>query len=248
MRFIAIFLLMMSGVTFAQPLTLLLDSISSKDKTDKERIFTVHYSLKNNTNDTLHFFFHPKNISPSTGGSLTKEIYYKMYENDTFIEIGSAFTQFSSEKSEFDFDPALPQKERDSLIIVLLAKKLEEDPIKLLKIFKQEGTFGLLDPSKEYMQKMNSKRENYYHTLLPNQTELFKATFKWNKNRYYYHEPNEFYLEENAKHYLELTLVALKDEFKGKIDAALFEKISTNPKFIKGVFVSNKIEINFKLK
>ena len=237
---------MTSCVLFAQPLTLTIDSITSKDESDKERVFTVKYNLKNNTSDTLHFFFLPKDISPSTGGSLTKEIYYKIYENQNFIEIGLAFTQVTSEKSEnnFDFEGAT-QTQKDSIIITHFAEKVEEEPAKLLKIFKEKGTAGLLDSSNDYIQKIYKKRNNYYHSLLPNQIEEYEATFKWNKDRYYYNEPNEFYLDENAKHYFEITLVALKEEYEDNVDADVFEKIMKHPHFIKGVFVSNKVEIDF---
>jgi hypothetical protein len=245
MRLFFVLLLLQSCTTFAQPLTLKIDAITSKDASEKERVFTVNYQLKNNTNDTLHFFFEPKNISPSTGGSMTKEIYYKIFEDNKFIEIGVAFNQFTSEETDFNFDETVSKEQRDSIIIAFIAKKVEEEPAKLFKIFKEKGIEGVLDPSNDYIQNIYKKQNNYYHTLLPNQTEHFEATFKWNKNRYYYHEPNEFYLDENAKHYFEITLVALKEEFKDKVDDELFEKIMKNPNFIKGVFVSNKVEINF---
>ena len=248
MRLFSILLLLFTSAMFAQPLTLTIDSIISieeREGNEKNRIFTVKYYLKNNTNDTLSFFFEPKQISPSTGGSMTKEIYYKIFENNKFIEIGLAFNQFTSEETNFNFDETVSKEQRDSIIIALIAKKVEEEPAKLFKIFKEKGIEGVLDPSNDYIQNIYKKRNNYYHTLLPNQTEHLEATFKWNKNRYYYHEPNEFYLDENAKHYFEITLVALKEEFKGKVDVELFEKIMKNPNFIKGVFVSNKVEIDF---
>lgn len=244
MRIFSFLFFMTSCVLFGQPLTLTIDSIISKDESDKERVFTVKYNLKNNTSDTLHFFFLPKDISPSTGGSLTKEIYYKIYENKNFIEIGSVFNQFTSEKADFDFEGAT-QIQKDSMIIVYFAKKVEEEPAKLLKIYKEKGTAGLLDSSNDYIQKIYKKRDNYYHTLLPHQKEEFEANFHWDKSRYYYNEPNEFYLEENAKHYFELTLVTMKEEYKDQVDAAIFDKIMKEPHFIKGVFVSNKVEIDF---
>jgi len=246
MRILFVLFILKSGLLMAQPLTLQIDSLSSKDQNEKERIFTIKYHLQNNTEDTLRFFFTPKKISPSTGGSMTKEIYYKIYENQNFIEIGQAFNQFFPEKTEFDFDEALSEKQRDSLIIIQLSKKFEESPTRLFKIFKEEGSIGLLDPSKDYMVKFYKKINNYFHTLLPHQKEQFEAHFIWNKNRYYYMEPNEYYLDENAKHFFEITLVALKEEFKGSIDDDVYEKIMKDPNFIKGVFVSNKVEINLK--
>ncbi|WP_026978525.1 hypothetical protein [Flavobacterium tegetincola] len=245
MRLLLISLLLITTTLFAQPLTLTIDSVFSKEEHVKERIFTIKYSLKNNSADTLHFFLDPKNVSPSSGGSLTKEIYYKIYENDKFIEIGAAFNQFFTDEIVFKFDESFTQSQKDSVMIDYLAKKLDENPEKLLKIYQEEGSIGLLDSSKDYMQKHYKRVNNYYHTLLPNQIEHLSTTFNWNKNRYYYLEPNEFYLDENAKHYFELTFVALKEEYKSNMDKEVFNEIMKMPHFIKGVFVSNKVEINF---
>lgn len=246
MRITLVLFLLMGNLLIAQKLTLRIDSVTSYNKNEKERIFTVKYHLQNNTADTVHLFFAPKQISPSTGGSMTKEMYYKIYENQNFIEIGQAFNQFFSEKTEFDFDETLSEQQRDSLIILQLSKKLDESPTKLFKIFKEEGSIGLLNSSKDYMVRYYQKINNYYHTLLPHQKEQFEANFTWNKNRYYYMEPHEYYLDENANHYFELTLVALKEEFKDQIDKEVYDKIMRDPNFIKGVFISNKVEINFK--
>ena len=248
MRLFSILLLLLTSAVFAQPLTLTIESITSKEEqegTATNRIFTVKYHLKNNTADTLRFFLDPKNVSPSTGGSLTKEMYYKIYEDTNFIEIGQAFTQFFSNQGDFKFDENMTQAQKDSVAIGYMAEKLEEDPAKLLKIYKEEGAAALMDPSRDYMQKIDKRVKNYYHTLLPNQTEQFQADFRWNKNRYYYMEPNEFYLNDNSKHYLELTFIALKEEFQVKVDAEVYQKIVNDPHFIKGVFVSNKVEIDF---
>lgn len=246
MRLFTFLLLFISNYSFSQQLVLSIDSITYTNNEVNERVFKVNYHLKNTTNDTLYFFLDPKNISPSTGGSLTKEIYYKIYENDKFIEIGKAFNQFFAEVVDFNFDENMTQVQRDSVAIVFMAKKLEEDPARLLKIYKDEGALALMDPSRDYMQKISKRVNNYYHTLQPNQMQNFEATFIWNKIRYYYMEPNEFYLDENEKHYFELTFVALKEEYKSQIDPELYAKIVDDPNFIKGVFISNKVEINLK--
>lgn len=251
MRLFSILFLLFTSAIIAQPLTLSIDSVTSKEEQEgdgKNRIFTVNYNLKNNTADTLRFFLDPKNVSPSTGGSLTKEIYYKIYENEKFIEIGQAFTQFFTDQVDFKFDENMTQVQKDSVVINFMAIKLDENPTKLFKIHKEEGAAALMDPSRDYMQKMEKRVKNYYHTLSAGQKEQFSANFRWNKNRYYYIEPNEFYLNEDTKHYFELTFVALKEEFQLQVDTEVYDKIIKDPNFIKGVFVSNKVEIDFKTK
>lgn len=245
MRILSLVFLIMVNITLAQPMKLAIDSIKFKDQSEKERLFTINYSLKNNTSDTLYFFLDPKKISPSTGGSMTKEMYYKIYEEGNFIEIGMAFNQVFPEQKLEAIDSTLTQNQRDSVAIVRLSNILNIKASMLMAIYKEEGSAGLLDLSKHYMNNYYRTEKNYYHFLPPNQTEHFEANFVWDKKRYYYMEPNEFYLSENAKHYFELTFVALKEEFKGRVDDDVLEKIIKMPHFIKGVFVSNKIEIDF---
>ena len=246
MRLLFVLLLLVSSGCFAQQLVLTIDAITANDDKVEERLFKIKYHLQNTTKDTLRFFLEPKNVSPSTGGSLTKEIYYKLYENEKFIEVGQAFRQVDANEEDFAFPANATQEEKERLLIEMLAKKLNFDFSKLMAIYKEKGSIGLLDGSNEYMQRYYKKVSNYYHTLAPQQIEHFEVTFRWNKDRYYYFEPNEFYLDDTAKHYLELTFVALKEEYKERLDEELYAKIKDDPNFIKGVFVSNKVEINFK--
>jgi hypothetical protein len=64
MRLFFVLLLLQSCTTFAQPLTLKIDAITSKDTSEKERVFTINYQLKNNTDNTLNFSLSQKRSHP----------------------------------------------------------------------------------------------------------------------------------------------------------------------------------------
>ena len=81
--------------------------------------------------------------------------------------------------------------------------------------------------------------------LNPKETKLISKTLYWDRKRYYLNGQNEFYLDEKTKHYLELTLILLKSEFKTKLTETQFNTIMSDKNFLNAVIVSNKMEINF---
>lgn len=113
-------------------------------------------------------------------------------------------------------------------------------------MYKEKGLESLLQFEGKKFYEIEKKRKIVVQILNPNEELECSIVFNWDKNRYFYRDPNEYYLAENAKHYFEITLVALKEEFKDKIDEAVYNKLINDPNFIKGVFVSNKVEINLK--
>ena len=249
MRLFSVLFIMINYVTFAQPLTIKIESITFKDSIPEQREFILKYVIKNNTSDTLKMFFKPNNLQPSTETSVSKISYYKIYENDTFIDIGSIFTtkgQIISDFSTKETDSIKSREEFEKKYIAYLSKKYEIPLDSLQDIHKDEGLLSLLEfESKKFFEE-EKKRKMEVQILNPNEQLECLITFNWDKKRYFYRDPNEYYLAENAKHYFEITLVALKEEFKDKIDEAVYNKLINDPNFIKGVFVSNKVEINLK--
>lgn len=99
MRIFLVLFLLMSSIAFGQPLILTIDSITSKEGDEKKRIFTVKYNLTHTTKDTLSFFFYPKDVSPSTGGSLTKEMYYKITKTIHLLKLDQLLISLPDRKS-----------------------------------------------------------------------------------------------------------------------------------------------------
>ena len=249
MRIFHIVFLLLSSICFGQPLTLKIESITSKDSLPNEREFKLKYYVKNNTKDTLHFFLDTKSITPSTEGSMSQCPYYKIYENETFIEVGQIFKAKGTIISHFkttDADSIMTQEEYDRKEIGYLSElyKTPEDSLQLL--YSQKGMGAIHEfVIKKYYQ-LEKERKSIPQVLAPNEQLECTSIFYWDKNRYFYKEPIEYYLDENAKHYFEITLVCLKEEFGNHIKPEVYEKIMKLPNFIKGVFVSNKVEINLQ--
>lgn len=240
---------MINYVTFAQPLTIKIESITFKDSIPEQREFKLKYVIKNNTSDTLKMFFKPNNLQPSTKTSVSKISYYKIYENDTFIDIGSIFTtkgQIISDFSTKETDSIKSREEFEKKYVEFLSKQYKTSLDSLQKMYKEKGLESLLQFEGKKFYEIEKKRKMICQVLNPNEELECSIVFNWDKKRYFYRDPNEYYLAENAKHYFEITLVALKEEFKDKIDEAVYNKLINDPNFIKGVFVSNKVEINLK--
>lgn len=246
--FITLFLLV-NFSSFSQPLSVQITSMTSKDSVDHQREFKLTYLIKNNTSDTLKLFFKSSSGSTSEENENAKFAYYKIYEGDFFINIGTIFSTKGTSINRFpfkDLDENASKEEFEQTYMDFLREHYHSSWDAIQKIYREQGFEGLLKfESKMYFDQME-KRKLHYQVLNPNQQIDYTTNFFWDKNRYYFRDPHEFYLDENAKHYFELTFVALKEEFKDQIDAELYAKIKDDPKFIKGVFVSNKVEINLK--
>ncbi len=249
MRIFSILFLMLNFVTFAQPLTIQIESITFKDSIPEQRTFKLKYQIKNSTSDTLKMFFKPNSSQPSTANSINKISYYKIYENDTFIDVGSIFYTNEQIRSGFsvkETDSIKTREEIENMYVAFLSKQYTTSLDSLQMIYKEEGLESLFKFEGKKLFEIEKKRKIICQVLNPNEQLDCLIEFNWDKKRYFYRDPNEYYLDENAKHYFEITLVALKEELKDKIDEAVYKKLKNDPNLIKGVFVSNKVEINLK--
>lgn len=201
----------------AQKLDLKIDSISGDDRDLVERIFTIHYHLENLTDEKVRFFLETNSIVPSTGGSGTSFPFYKIYENDAFLEIGSVFSGWG------------------------LTEINQEGMVEMEKGFFRVTHQKKLDSIRE------SKRyiQNKIITMTPREVKKFSMNFYWDRNRYYQNHDMEYYLDEKANHFLEITMVMQKAIYKNELPEAFFDEITTDVNFTEGVFTSNKIKINF---
>jgi len=245
----AVLFLLIGFTSFAQPITIKIDALTANDSVPDSREFNLKYRVINNTSDTLKLFFNPNGFTPTAGSSIAKISYYKIYENDTFIDIGSIFTINGTITSKFsikDIDSIKTKEDLEKMYVQFLSQHYKTPLDSLQKVYKEEGFETLLKfEGKKYFD-LEKKRKIDYQVLDPNEQLKCSMVFNWDKKRYFYRAPHEYYLDENTKHYFEITLIALKEEYKNKIDEAVYNKALKDPNFIKGVFVSNKVEINLK--
>ena len=249
MRILSVLFLLISGVLFSQPLTVKIESITFKDSVPELREFQLKYSIKNNTSDTLKMFIKPNNSWASAKDEGSQISYYKIFENDSFIDIGSIFTTNGQVISGFIIKPddSIKTQEDFNIKYVKYLSKQYSTPLdSLQKIYKKEGmeSLYLFEGKQFYTQKEKQKMKCL--TLNPNEQRESSIILNWDKNRYFKRDSNEYYLDEKTLYNLEITLVVLKEEFQDKIDEEVYKKLIKDPHFIKGVFVSNKVEINLK--
>ncbi|WP_432672026.1 hypothetical protein [Flavobacterium sp. SM2513] len=248
MRLLTVLFVLYNFAAFAQPITVTVDALIAEETESQQREFKLTYRVINNTADTLKLFFKSNAVSRSDESHNAAIAYYKIYEEDSFVSVGSILTTKGVSISRFSFvveDGNESEEDFEKKYMTFLSQQYETPMDSIQNLYTAEGFEGLLQfEGKKYFA-FQEKRKMHYQVLAPHQQLECTASFYWNKNRYYYSEPHEFYLDENAKHYFEITLVALKEEFKDKLDAELYDKIMKEPNFIKGVFVSNKVEIDF---
>lgn len=242
MRYIYYFLLLLTSSLLAQkPLDLKIDSIIWDDSEPGSRKFTVSYTLKNLTDQSLQFFLNPKGVTPNTAGSMTNMPYYKIYENDTFIEIGNAFRTTDTDFATEQIGQHLPtQEERDAALVKYFKDTYNIDLYEAQAEMQKEG-YG----SEVYQARI--KRKKILHdvfTIEPKEAQSFEQVFYWNKDRYYILHDVEYYLDENVDYFFEMTIVLHQYDF-GQDGETNEEQIVDDSNFIQGVFISNKMPIYF---
>jgi hypothetical protein len=222
MRFFFIYFLLVSCVLQSQPLSVSIDSIVTDDSNPKERKFTISYSISNRTDDKITFFFKPHALTSSVRSSGTNAPCYVIYSEDEVMNV-----------------PAILQTKINDEDNLALHKGKHEEHIKKIMAAPK-------DSIEQYIRKNTSDRlmQDVY-SLNPKEVKKICQVFLWNKNRYHKLEDNEYYIDENKHHYIKIFVTLLREHYKDQLTATDFDKIMTDPNFIKGVFISNKMEINF---
>ena len=80
--------------------------------------------------------------------------------------------------------------------------------------------------------------------LPPKSSKSYHQILYWNKKRYFKTDDNEYYLGETSPFFIELSIVALKEELSFKLSSEDFKIIKSDTSFIKGYFTSNKTLID----
>jgi len=198
-------------VGHSQSLVLKIDSINVVDTDVKERMFTMHFHLENLADERIRFFQDLNGIVPSTGGSGTKMPFYKIYENDAFLEIGG-FLGGSKKTVIKDIDSLTMQHQKRQ-------GALQNDKISII---------------------------DKMVTMAPREVISFSIDFYWDRNRYHQYQDLEYYLEHNAQHFFEITMVLLKTRYKNELPEDFYTEIIKDEHFIEGVYTSNKMLIDFR--
>lgn len=229
MRYTLICFIFFFATAFSQssPLSLKIDSITADDSNLKERKFSIHYHIENTTSNKLSFFLNTKYILPNAVSSMSLQPGYKIYQDNAFLDVDGVF-EFGYQAYAFHNN----KSNHERYVVV-------KDSI--ISLYKKNG-------GKSTEESWILKNQNLLNTIIvlnPRQTKSFSVIVAWDKKRYYFNDPLEFYLNEKSTHQFELFIHLMKAEFKDILSESEFQKITADKNFISGIFTSNKVEINF---
>lgn len=234
MRFILLFLCFQASFAQTPILSVVIDEIQLENHQSGEIKYEVFYHITNNSSNEIRFFFDPKGF----GQSLSSKKIFALFENDqrfNGVEFLQQNTKADQDKSKADFEKMINGGYRTPMF-----KELGID-IDEFKKESKEGTFKT-----RQLERATVRYKKDVVTFKPLETKKFQQTLFWQKNRYYTEGDYEFYLNEKSKFELQFTLILLKDALANNISKEYLEEISNDKNFIKGVFYSNKMIIEFK--
>jgi len=243
MRFIYFFLLVSFTISAQnKKLEVTINSITTRDVNEANRIYHINYQIENKTKDTVSFFLLPNALIANTASSSTLYTVYKIYQNGKFEDMDGPFFEYESDE-ELEYATLLNNESDEAKKLVETIKFNHINKvIKYIKVYKEEG--GIIEDAKWVYQR--GKLLNSIITLNPNETKPFTIKTLWNKNRFIKNDDLEYYLDENNTIEIELILDLKIDVFKDQLHEKDMEMIQSNPNFIKGEFVSNKFKLDFK--
>ena len=198
-----------------------IDSITHQDPSTSERIFTVHYHIKNKTKSLISLVLN------------TKELRSNMYNSSSWIPSYRLF----QEKNMIETNSVFDSKKNDAGL-----RKMMQD----LENNRKGLADYLLKKQKELEIKTSKKIIESIVKFQANETKNFSATLSWDKNRHQKFEDNEYFLDQNSKHYLDLFLYLNKEELTSTLLPEDLKIILNDPTIATGWIYTNKVEINFK--
>lgn len=198
-----------------------IDSITHIDPSPNERLFTVHYSVTNKTKDVISLILNTRSIKPNMYNHSSWIPSYRLYQEENVVETNSIFNSKKNDAALKQLIQALEENRKD--LADFLAKQTEE--------IKQKTRKEILESVLQFQ---------------GNETKKFTANLSWDKNRYHKFEDNEYYLNNNDTHFLDLFLYFNKHELASNLLAEDLKNILETPNLISGWITSNKFPINFK--
>jgi hypothetical protein len=236
MRLTILFFLLISSTVSAQ-IELKIDSITYIDSIPNERKFTINYHIENLTDKELTFIQSPNHFVSNSTASLSRKIIYKIFQNNELIDIENIFNNKKHKLYQEKLRNARSEKEKRSIT----DKHIEEIKPNLLpdlQKLKEDKNFLLKKQSQIIMSDIL--------ILKPKQKLSYTNELIWDKIRYLKFGDNEYYIDEKTPHYFELSINLSIDEYKNKLTPEDLQILNSYPNLSKGLFTSNKIEINFK--
>jgi len=218
-----------------------IDSVIASDSDPKGRQFTINYHITNLTDKMLSVHLDPTGLITSTRASMSSKPYYKIYQNDEFVEADDILR----DKEDFlrNVSGIVETAEEHELA---LRKRVQEtmnvDIDSARAAFAVSEEAGVAYVTERY-RKIIMKQ---VYAINPKEILSFSQTLYWDRKRYYTYEHNEYYLDEKENHYIDITVVLLREKLKEELAADQFAEIAAKNDLVEGSFTSNKMPVNFK--
>lgn len=226
------FLLLLLPILFFgqnKPIKINIISVTSIDSIPEERKFTINYSIENTTDKEISFFLEPEKLFPAHSNAMGTGVFYKLFQENEELIINGVFTSNRTIKSFNlpDFSSIKDEKEKE----------------KAFKEFFEERMKSQNDSIKKNSSK--SLLNSIYH-LKSKETKTYSIVWYWDKKRYFKRDEFEYYLDEKGTFYIQFYLFLMKEQYENKMTKEDYETLMKIPNFIKGVYQSEKVEINFR--
>lgn len=198
-----------------------IDSITQRDTSPKERVFTIHYHITNKTKKLISLVLNTNELRPNMYNSSSWIPSYRLFQDQMMVETN---TIFDTKKSD-----------------AFLKKTIQD-----LESNRENIKDYLLTQQKTIATTTSKSIVNSVLKLNGDETKNYTATLTWDKNRYHKHFDNEYYLDQKSTHYLDLFLIFNKDELENRLLPEDLNAILGDDTIARGWVISNKVEINFK--
>lgn len=244
-KFKHLFFLLLPILFFGQtkPVKINIVSVTSIDSIPEERKFTVNYSVENTTDKEISFFLEPEKLFAAHSNAMGTGVFYKLFQGNEELIINGVFTTNRTRKTFNlpDFSSIKDKKEREKAF-----RDFFEEQIKLQNDSIQKNIENGMSKDDAYRQRPSNTIMNSIYTLQPKETKTYTANWFWDKKRYFKRDEFEYYLDEKGTFYIQMYLFLMKEQYQNKLTKDDYETLMKMPNFIKGVFQSEKVEINFK--
>ena len=239
------FLLLIPIIFFGQnkPLKINIVSLTSIDSIPEERKFTIRYSVENTTDKEVRFFLEPEKLFPAHSNAMATGIFYKLFQEKEELIINGIFSnkKFRSIDGFPDFSKFPNDAERENAMRKYFDEYIKKENDSIQKLTKNGATeFEILRNT------TSSTLLKTTYTLQPKETKTYITEWYWDKRRYFKRDEFEYFLNEKATFYLQFYLFLMKEQYQDKLTTTDYETLMKIPNFIKGVYQSEKVEINLK--
>ncbi len=242
---ILFFLLLVSFSVFGQNKIILvkINSILTNDSNPKIRKYTINYQIENTTVKPVMFFLLPKLLVPNVASKMTLLPIYKIYINDVETLLDGPFLQKDAIEWENVFKDLSDYNSEQAQTLTAQAYD-DVKAINRVTVINYKKNGGLVRDENWIIENQNLLASKI--TLNPKEIRKFTIQTLWNLERYFTQDDIEYLLDERDKYKFELILNLKKVAFKDKLSAEEYSIIEKDKNFIEGVFISNKVELNFK--